>query len=968
MFFILVAFLSPEPLSAQCNLKFSGKFTDIEGLGTYRACAVGSDGLLVRLTDLGNSWTQIPVAADIDFEDIDFHYNVGWLAGGDGGAIMSLDDGTTWRQIYDGDVNAVVMLSPSTYLLATEGAILITNNEGATWSPILDDPQWRFVDIEVFTWPEGVLVLAVAQHINNNSSAIFKGAISGTAWQQVASVSDETLTDFSFPSYNIGYAVGEKGSFLKSTDGGSTWTNMNIGLPAGSRNVDFFYDQMGHIYNNKTAGVYWRTMNGGVSWESISLPVGTSDNVLDFVGNVWTVQALVHQSLEGASVAYKRPDEGSPWSQIPIKPTLSGPLVALRNESNIYQVPALTDASYQWQVTGGTITGPATGNSVDVSWIDDDASLKVIMTDENMSCSLEDTKTVEVVDEYLTKDCGIDIIGHVNDFHFATADVGYLVGKSGLIMKTTDGGATWLPKAINTTADLYDVSFLDEDFGLVAGSNGVFKTTDGGSTWKEIFRFVYDLPRDLVSVHIVDKRTYYCTMRNLLKTTDAGATWKEMLQLRYQMVGSIQYVNETTAFLYYIYTDGSPATGVIKTTDNWETYTSTWLVSGTDYHVGLQSTHFFDENHGVGVTSQGDVYEINFDRTNIWRYIFTDDVDRVMFNADAGFLFGQGDEMFRTIDEGKSWHPIPVPLQHDGIPYTAAYFFDAQHGIAATAAAPNSVSYPYTVSSKLFQTLDAGSHWTDIRLDAPIFSTPIACVDTKQQFYTTRLYTGAFTWEADGASFISANTNPTVDLIWNEPGPHEVTMSYSNGSCRMVRTLQVDVCATPPPICFEPIASIRLLGNSLEATCTQCMDPLTYQWYHDDEPIAETAGGTAKILEVSASGLYAVEITNEGGCSGTASVEFNFTAIGDRDLNKEISVYPVPSNSITSLKISNAYIGTVAYTLTSRDGRTLVTGAFAKTSFQHETSLSLERLPAGLYIVRLIMGEDRYFVKAVISE
>ena len=146
------------------------------------------------------------------------------------------------------------------------------------------------------------------------------------------------------------------------------------------------------------------------------------------------------------------------------------------------------------------------------------------------------------------------------------------------------------------------------------------------------------------------------------------------------------------------------------------------------------------------------------------------------------------------------------------------------------------------------------------------------------------------------------------------------------------------------------------------------MEPLTYQWYHDDEPITETAGGTAKILEVSATGLYAVEITNEGGCSGVASVEFNFTAIGDRDLNKEISVYPVPSNSITSLKISNAYIGTVAYTLTSHDGRTLVTGEFAKTSFQHETSLSLERLPAGLYIVRLIMGEDRYFVKAVISE
>ena len=144
--FILVAFLSPEFSFAQCHffLNFSNKVTDIEGVDASRAYAVGTDGLLLRQSDRDDSWTQVPIDSDIDFKDIDHEPYSVWVAGGNSGVVVSMDDGTTWSQIYDGDVNAVELLSASTYLLATQGAILITNNEGATWSPILDDPQWQF--------------------------------------------------------------------------------------------------------------------------------------------------------------------------------------------------------------------------------------------------------------------------------------------------------------------------------------------------------------------------------------------------------------------------------------------------------------------------------------------------------------------------------------------------------------------------------------------------------------------------------------------------------------------------------------------------------------------------------------------------------------------------------------------------------------------------------------------------------
>src|SRR5690554_6926914 len=45
-------------------------------------------------------------------------------------------------------------------------------------------------------------------------------------------------------------------------------------------------------------------------------------------------------------------------------------------------------------------------------------------------------------------------------------DVGYAVGFSGTILKTTDGGISWVIQPVEINYDLYSLYFIDENYGF----------------------------------------------------------------------------------------------------------------------------------------------------------------------------------------------------------------------------------------------------------------------------------------------------------------------------------------------------------------------------------------------------------------------------------------------------------------------------------------------------------------------
>ncbi|MBK8415496.1 MAG: T9SS type A sorting domain-containing protein [Bacteroidetes bacterium] len=68
--------------------------------------------------------------------------------------------------------------------------------------------------------------------------------------------------------------------------------------------------------------------------------------------------------------------------------------------------------------------------------------------------------------------------------YFVNDTLGWTVGESGTIKKTTNGGSTWTTQSSGTFQTLFSVKFLDANNGYIAGGGGkILNTTDGGLTW-----------------------------------------------------------------------------------------------------------------------------------------------------------------------------------------------------------------------------------------------------------------------------------------------------------------------------------------------------------------------------------------------------------------------------------------------------------------------------------------------------
>lgn len=76
----------------------------------------------------------------------------------------------------------------------------------------------------------------------------------------------------------------------------------------------------------------------------------------------------------------------------------------------------------------------------------------------------------------------------VNKICFPTSNTGYACGRYGTIVKSIDGGSTWIKQNSNTGQILWDMQFLNENLGFACGSGMsgtglLFCTDDGGKTW-----------------------------------------------------------------------------------------------------------------------------------------------------------------------------------------------------------------------------------------------------------------------------------------------------------------------------------------------------------------------------------------------------------------------------------------------------------------------------------------------------
>jgi photosystem II stability/assembly factor-like uncharacterized protein len=100
------------------------------------------------------------------------------------------------------------------------------------------------------------------------------------------------------------------------------------------------------------------------------------------------------------------------------------------------------------------------------------------------------------------------------------------VGDKGRILRTSDGGRSWIPSVIGTNENLLGIAVIDAKFVWVISSNAIYRSDDLGRTWKLSFRD-HSNQSMFSSIAFATQTTGWVVGNKgtILHTNDGGNTW-----------------------------------------------------------------------------------------------------------------------------------------------------------------------------------------------------------------------------------------------------------------------------------------------------------------------------------------------------------------------------------------------------------------------------------------------------------
>ena len=382
-------------------------------------------------------------------------------------------------------------------------------------------------------------------------AALQSFTLSQSSWQIIPSGTSVSLHSIHFSDYNNGYAVGDGGTILKSTNGGTTWQIQSI--PGLTPLYDVFVFNQNNVVVVGSGGSIFKTTDGGLNW--LSVQSGVTDELfsVSFSGSNGICgggsQTILYSTDMGASWNIFQTGffGGGFWGAYMLTPQIG----FVAGENSIFQplFAKTTDSGLNWDFTAFYLNnneGKATG---------------IDFTDLNtgyVSASVWDGTGAIAK----TTDGGVNWISVLNtnplwdiDFPISGASlIGYAVGENGTILKTFNSGLSWPPQQSGTQQRLNGVYFLDLDFGFAVGDNGIIlRTTDGG------------VPVELTSFSaIVHNRDIILNWTTATETNNHGFEIEKLLNSDWGLIGFVEGNGTTTEPKAYSFKDANLETGVHK--------------------------------------------------------------------------------------------------------------------------------------------------------------------------------------------------------------------------------------------------------------------------------------------------------------------------------------------------------------------------------------------------------------------
>jgi photosystem II stability/assembly factor-like uncharacterized protein len=300
----------------------------------------------------------------------------------------------------------------------------------------------------------------------------------------------KNLNSVFFTDTITGYAVGDTGTILKTSDGGTNWSILNSGIYEDLLSVYFTDANTGYTVGNDS--VIYKTIDGGQNWTGLSAGISVYLNSVCFTGtdtgyvtgNFYVPNTIKHYVL-------KTTNGGNLWtiSHYGSGPDGGGPFlksIHFPNAITGYAVGEQGQLPYPYLLKttdGGTIWINKTAGydhflSRSVYFINPDVGFIVNPLLKTTNGGTDWTMPI-LSDSF-----------SLNDIYFADANIGYGVGQNyyippwcSIILKTLDGGINWTTQYLGTVTytKLNSVYFVDESIGYSVGSGGaILKTTNGG--------------------------------------------------------------------------------------------------------------------------------------------------------------------------------------------------------------------------------------------------------------------------------------------------------------------------------------------------------------------------------------------------------------------------------------------------------------------------------------------------------
>lgn len=287
-------------------------------------------------------------------------------------------------------------------------------------------------------------------------------------WFAQASGTGNNLNGVFMTSNNAGIVVGQSGTILKTSNGGTNWNSVNSGTSVHLFSVYFINGNTGWVVGD--VGVILKTTNAGATWGTQPTGVGYQLRSVSFINTTTGYAAGWYGTF------LRTTNGGANWVLYSTGLTTNLTSVNFSDASNGFaagqfgKVVRTTNGGVNW-------TEISSGTTAQIEKVNFTAINEAVIIGEGGFIR----KSTNLGNNWVTQSSGTGNWLYSNSVKNQNFYI--IVGDYGTIRKTSNGGINWYSQTSNTSSLLTAVSFVDTNTGWAVGINGtIIKTTTGGWT------------------------------------------------------------------------------------------------------------------------------------------------------------------------------------------------------------------------------------------------------------------------------------------------------------------------------------------------------------------------------------------------------------------------------------------------------------------------------------------------------